>query len=331
MTEKSGPLFLTADETEAVLSWSEMIAALRRAYSFELSEGMSPPRVVARGNGAWLRALAAIPPGGRFMGSKVFGFSRNRDVRYLITLFDQETAEIAALIDANAVTALRTAATSALAIDLMTPKQIPTVAVLGSGSEAASHIRAAAAVRKFSEVRVFSPTAANRERFASAFAGETGIACRPATSAREAVEGADLVIAAARSHDETPILHGDWLKDGMSVVSIGSTLPEQREIDPRTVEVCDLIVSDMPEEVAGETGDMLAARAAGIEFEHKMVSLNDLVRGRCADRISAARLPMFKSVGAAIQDIAVAELAFEQAAVRNLGSRLPVRFREKRG
>lgn len=331
MTGQAGTLFLTADDTDALLSWPDMIAALRAAYSPDLDAKMSPPRVVARGNGAWLRALAAIPPSGRFMGSKVFGFSRSRNVSYLITLFDQETAEVVALIDGNSITALRTAATSALAIDLMAPKQIGSVAVLGSGSEAKAHIRAAAAVRTFSEVRVFSPTPVNRNKFAAELNADTGIVCHAAASARDAVEGADLVIAAARSHNETPILEGAWLKDGMSVVSIGSTLPEQREIDPQTVEVCDLIVSDMPDEVAEETGDMLAARAAGVEFESKMVSLNDLVRGGCADRVKAARLPMFKSVGAAIQDIAVAELAFRQAASRNIGTRLPISFREKRG
>lgn len=331
MAEASGTLFLTADETETVLSWPDMIAALRKAYGMELDAGASPPRVVARGSGAWLRALAAIPPGGRFMGSKVFGFSRSRNVSYLITLFDQQSGEVAGLIDANAVTALRTAATSALAVDLIAPKSLRSVAVLGSGSEARSHIRAVAAVRDFEEVRVFSPTPDNRERFADNFTAETGIACRTAAAARGAVEGADLVIAAARSRDETPILHGDWLVPGMTVVSIGSTLPDQHEIDARTVEVCDVIVCDMPEEVAEETGDMLAARAAGVAFEHKMVSLNELVRGNCADLVAAARLPMFKSVGAAIQDIAVAELAYEKAIEQNLGTRLPIAFRDKRG
>ena len=154
MSTGAAPLFLTADETEAVLSWPDMIGALRSAYSVDLDEGASPPRVVARGSGAWLRALAAIPPSGRFMGSKVFGFSRSRKVSYLITLFDQETGDIVGLLDANAVTALRTAATSALAVDLIAPQKIRTVAVLGSGSEAQSHIRAVAAVRSFDEVRV---------------------------------------------------------------------------------------------------------------------------------------------------------------------------------
>jgi ornithine cyclodeaminase/alanine dehydrogenase-like protein (mu-crystallin family) len=126
------------------------------------------------------------------------------------------------------------------------------------------------------------------------------------------------VVAAARSHDETPILRGKWLRDGMLVVSIGSTLPEQREIDEEVVAGSDLIVCDICEEVIEETGDMLAAKAAGVEFEHKIISLNDLVSGQADDRAAAARRPMFKSVGAAIQDIVVAELVVEKALAAGL-------------
>ena len=141
-----------------------------------------------------------------------------------------------------------------------------------------------------------------------------------------AVEGASIVLAAARSHDETPILRGRWLRDGMLVVSIGSTAPEQREIDEDVVAACDLIVCDVCEEVARETGDMLAASAAGVAFEHKMVSLNELMTGAAADRLAAAHRPMFKSIGAAIQDIVVAELAVSQAVAAGLAQATPLGF-----
>jgi ornithine cyclodeaminase/alanine dehydrogenase-like protein (mu-crystallin family) len=111
---------------------------------------------------------------------------------------------------------------------------------------------------------------------------------------------------------------------GMVVVSIGSTAPEQREIDPRTVEACDLIVADQVDEVMEETGDFIAARAAGVRFEHKVASLNDLVMGKLGERVASARLPMYKSVGAALQDIAVAEIAVRRARERGLAVPLPI-------
>ena len=94
-----------------------------------------------------------------------------------------------------------------------------------------------------------------------------------------------------------PTLYADWIRDGATVVSIGSTVPEQREIDVGVIDRCDLIVCDAVHEVAGETGDMIAATQAGITFDDKVVSLNALMRGELTDRLAAARLPLFKSVG----------------------------------
>lgn len=100
----------------------------------------------------------------------------------------------------------------------------------------------------------------------------------------------------------------------------------QREIDVSVIERCDLIVSDMPDEVAHESGDMRAATAAGIAFEHKMRSLNALVRGEIE---TTARLPMFKSVGSALQDIVAAELIYERAIAAGLAVTLPIQFSYK--
>ena len=103
--------------------------------------------------------------------------------------------------------------------------------MLGSGFEARKHLRAVAAVRDLAAARVYSPRADSRQRFADELA-DAGIPVTPAASAAAAVAGADLVICAARSHDETPVLLGRWLEPGMTVVSVGSTVPGQREIDP---------------------------------------------------------------------------------------------------
>lgn len=324
-SEFCSPLFISAEATRQVLTFPDVIAALRAAYSVQHGPLVSPPRVVTRADGNWLRALAAAPPQSRFMGTKVFGFGRAKTVSYLISLFDQQTGALAALIDANLITAYRTAATSAVAADVLAPKGPATLGVLGSGLEAQMHARAVASVRPVSALRVFSPTAKNREAFAATFSRELGITCVPVATPEEAVSGANIVIAAARSHDETPILRGKWLRDGMMVVSIGSTLPEQREIDEEIVSGSDLIVCDLCEEVIHETGDMLAAKAAGVEFESKIISLNELLTSESA-RAATSKRPMFKSVGAALQDIVVAELAVEKAVAAGLAQQSGLNF-----
>lgn len=322
------PHFVSAETTQSVLVWPEVIARLRAAYSVPHGPEISPPRVVARGaDRTWFRALAAVPPGARFMGAKLFGFGRQRSVSYLVALFEQETGALAALVDGNLVTAYRTAATSAVAVERLAAQGPIALGVLGSGLEAQMHARAIAAVRPLRELRVYSPTAHNREAFASRFAAELGVPCTPVGRPEDAVVGVDLVAAAARSHDESPILHGEWLKPGQMVVSIGSTLPDQREVDAQVVAAADLIVCDMPEEVIAETGDMIAAATAKVPFAHKIVSLNDVMAGKEAGaRIAAARLPMYKSVGAALQDVVVAELAFECASKEGLTEALPIGF-----
>jgi ornithine cyclodeaminase/alanine dehydrogenase-like protein (mu-crystallin family) len=320
------PVFVSAEASRQALVWKEVIARLRAAYSVPQASSVSPPRVVARGNGSWLRALAAAPREGRYMGAKIFGFGRAKSVSYLIALFDQESGALAALVDASLITAYRTAGTSAVAVDRLAPPGPARIGVLGSGLEAKMHVRAIAAMRPISSLSVFSPNRANRQAFAGTFSDELGIHCVAVDSAERAVAGASIVLAAARSYDETPILLGRWLQEGMLVVSIGSTLPEQREIDESVVEVSDLIVCDTCEEVAEQTGDMLAAKAAGITFDHKLVSLNDLLVGFARDKLEHARRPMFKSVGEAIQDIVVAELVVEKAIAAGSFQQTPFGF-----
>ncbi|MCY1537916.1 Delta(1)-pyrroline-2-carboxylate reductase [compost metagenome] len=185
-------------------------------------------------------------------------------------------------------------------------------------------------MRQLTEITVFSPTPERREAFAAAATRDLGVPARGVATAQEAVEGADLVLTAARSRDEKPILFGDWLKPGATVVSIGSTIPEQREIDVSVVERSDLIICDTLEEVLEETGDMLAARAAGLEFHNKAFSLSDLMSGACNEELKRAKAPMFKSVGGGLQDIVVAELILTKALEAGLATPLPIDFETKR-
>jgi ornithine cyclodeaminase/alanine dehydrogenase len=318
------PVFLTDDDVRAAFDWQSAIEALRKAYMAPSNPAMFPPRTMARGEGLWLRTLSAVAPDGGLMGAKLIAASpRNGRGSYLIPLFDQQTVELVALIDAASVTGFRTAATSALAADALAPSGVLDVAILGSGFEAQMHLRALAAIRSIGRVRVFSPNPASRARFIDELAG-LGLDIASANSASAAAAGAGLVICAARSRDETPTLFGEWLDEGATVVSIGSTLPEQREIDTSVVARAKLIVADMVEEVAHDTGDMLAARRAGVEFESRLVSLGEVLVGRRAGREAAQDVLLYKSVGAALQDLVIAAMCAARARELSLGTILPV-------
>jgi ornithine cyclodeaminase/alanine dehydrogenase-like protein (mu-crystallin family) len=283
---------------------------------------MVPPRSMARGDGIWLRSLSAVSPSGATMGCKLIAASpRARRASYLISLFDQRTMALTALIDGNRVTGLRTAATAALAVDRLAPQRPLAVGLIGAGFEARNALECLAAVRTLQSVRVFSPTPASRERFAEGF--RPGLEIAAVASPQLAVQDADVVICAARSKDESPVLHGTWLPTGCTVVSLGSTLPEQREVDEEAMARAACIVADMPEEVLHDTGDGLAATKAGVDLAGKLVPLGDLVAGRIAPRRDRTDIVIYKSVGSALQDIVVAEMLLTRARQLGLGVALP--------
>lgn len=315
-------LFLSDADVARLADWPSAVQALAAAYSRPVSDAMVPPRSMARGDGIWLRSLTAVSPSGQHMGCKLIAASpRGRRASYLISLFDQETMGLNALIDGNRITGLRTAATASLAVDRLAPERALDVAVIGSGFEAKGALDCLRSVRALRHVRVFSPTPASRERFAQGFRPALEIV--PSESAKAAVEGADVVICAARSRDESPVLLGDWLAPGCTVVSLGSTLPEQREVDETTMARAACIVADMPEEVEHDTGDAIAATRAGIALGEKLKPLSDLVAGRLAARSRDTDIALYKSVGSALQDVVIAEMLLDRARQLGLGITLP--------
>lgn len=317
-------LFLSDADTQHILNWPDVIACLAHVYGQDVPAAAAPPRVVARMDGAWLRALTAMSSTRKYSGAKIISRSHRANVSYLIALWEQDTSELVCLLDGKTVTAMRTAGTSAMAMDRLLKKQPVRAALLGSGHEAQTHAEALAAIRSIELLNVFSPTAANREKFAREFSAQHKVECRAVESAQAAVRDVDVVIAAARSHNEKPILEGAWLSPGTLVVSIGSTLPEQIEVAPSVIERAEFIIADVPEEVAHETGDMIAAKKAGVAFESKLVELSKFIQQKQIVAISDDNIVLFKSVGSGLQDIAVSEMCFEKALKDGVGAQLPV-------
>jgi len=314
---------LTDNDIRSVFDWAAAAEALRAVYAEPDDAARYPPRSMARGDGVWLRTLSGVSQTGDLMGTKVIAASvRGRRASYLIALFGQDTSELLALMDGNAITGFRTAATSALAADCLAPRMPLSVGVIGSGFEAMNHVRALAAIRTVQRICVYSPNPASRSSFVRELA-DAGLNITPVDNARAAVASADLVICAARSRDETPTLRSDGLLPSATIVSIGSTLPEQREVDSSVIAAARVVVADMAHEVAHDTGDMLAAKREGVSFDSKLVGLSDVVGGRHPGRTSPDEIVLYKSVGAGIQDLTVAAMCMRRAAECEVGTLLP--------
>ncbi|MFH8251212.1 ornithine cyclodeaminase family protein [Microbacterium sp. B2969] len=316
-------LFLTDDDVAALADWDGAIAALREAYSRPDDSRRTPERTVAVTDAGWQRVMPSAPAGGRFGGSKTIAASiRNGLASYLITLFDQNDSRLAALIDGNRITGIRTAATAAAALTALLPDRPLTAAVVGSGFEARAQLRAAARVARLESARVTSPTEANRERFATELSAELGIPITAVASGADAVTGADLVLCAARSRDETPTVLAGWVKEDATIVSVGSTTPSQRELDPALVGRAAFVVADALAEVLHDSGDMIAAREAGFDPDAVTVSLHDLL-SRQVSRPKRG-IAVYKSTGSGFQDIVLAEQLYHRAVAQGRGTPLPV-------
>ncbi|HET8927745.1 MAG TPA: ornithine cyclodeaminase family protein [Microbacterium sp.] len=322
MTEPA-TLFLSDDDVAALADWDSAITALREAYARPEDPKATPERAVAVTATGWQRVMPSAPPGARFAGSKTIAASmKNGLASYLITLFDQRDSRLVALIDGNRITGIRTAATAAAALSALLPDRPLTVAVVGSGFEARAQLRAASRIARIARIRVSSPTPANRERFAAELGAELGIRISAFADARDAVRGADLVLCAARSRDESPTVYADWVAPDSTIVSVGSTTASQRELDPELIGRAALVVADAIEEVLYDSGDMIVAREQGIDVDAATVSLHDLLGGGVSRPGSG--IAIYKSTGSGFQDIVLAELLYDRAVAQGVGTPLPV-------
>lgn len=319
------PLFLTDADVEALSDWGSAIEAIRAAYKTSDEEGRTPGRIFAQTQREWMRIMPSVPASGQLFGAKsiVGSFADGLRVSYLISLFDKRTADLVALLDGNRVTGLRTASTTAVGAATIVPGHPLKVGIIGSGFEARSHLTALSHVLEVAEIRIFSPTEENRRAFARDFDGTFGAPAYAVDSAEAAVSGAELVLCAARSRDESPTLHADWVGENATVISIGSTTPAQRELPTELIARASIIVVDTYDEVVHGSGDMIAAREAGVDLDSVVVTLNAAVSGETKADVERG-IRIYKSTGSGLQDVVVAEMLVDRARAGGYGTELPV-------
>jgi ornithine cyclodeaminase len=274
----------------------------------------------------------AVMPGAQVepptFGVKVISvFPQNREVgleshQGVVLLFEAEHGRPVALVDASEVTALRTAAVSGAATRALARPEADDLAILGSGTQARTHLEAMLAVRPLRRVRAWSPTRARLEAFASEASARHGIAVEPAAEPRAAVEGASLVCTVSGARE--PVVRGEWVAPGCHINAVGSAFPNARELDGATLRRSRLIV-DRRESALSESGDVLLAIAEGaIAADHIAGELGEVLVGAVEGRADPEQVTVFKSLGLAVEDVAAARAVYEAA--RDAGAGTTVRL-----
>jgi len=291
---------LDEEEVRAILRMEELIPAMAQAMrDLSLGKVVQPLRTVlpVSEHGGFFGVMPAYGSG--VLGAKLVTFYPNNQGipthHAMILLFRPETGEPLVTMDGRLITEMRTAAVSAVATDLLARREVEALAILGSGVQAQSHLEALRLVRRFREVRVWSP------RNAAAFARKWEVTA--AASAEEAVRGADVIVVATAA--TTPVLEGEWLSPGAHINAVGATRPNWRELDDEVLRRTRIYVESR-QAASGESGDIIA----GGEI---VAEIGELLSGTKPGRETDGEITLYKSVGVAIEDIVAAELVWQKA------------------
>ena len=319
-------VILTESDVRALLPMPDLIAAMARALA-EYSAGRveQPVRTVLQvgAERAFFGVMPAALDDPPVAGAKLVTVYHRNHERGLpshlatIVLLDHATGALDAVVDGRYITEARTAAVSAVSVQQLARPDARTLAIVGSGVQARSHLEAIRHVRSLADVRVWRPNADRRAAFARTAAAETGLPIRAMASASEAVRGADLVVLATAS--KTPVIADADVAAGAHIAAVGACRPDEREMPPALVARARVVV-DSRAGALQEAGDLLLAIADGaIDASHIAAELGEVVAGGAPGRTSAGDVTIFKSLGMAVEDVVAARLALERAGAAGRG------------
>jgi alanine dehydrogenase len=320
---------LTEAHVKSLLPMSSLIQAMESAVArFSAGEVLQPVRTVLTvgPTRAYYGLMPAYIEQPARLGAKLVTVFNQNHARGLpshlatIVLLDPETGALMALMDGRYITEARTAAVSAVSARQLSRADAVTLAIVGSGVQAKSHLEAYAAVRPLREVRVWSPKPASRERFVEDAQPHVAARLVATDTAEAAVANADLVVLVTSS--PTPVIADEWVKPGAHVVSVGACRPDQREMAPELVARGRLFVDSRAAALV-ESGDIVQGiREQRFDASHIAGELGEVVLGRTPGRTNAEEVTIFKSLGMAVEDVVAADLVLQKALETGAGTEL---------
>lgn len=307
--------------TECIELMADALGALARGEVFQ------PLRTIVRPPEA--RGLLGLMPAYRAGDHGAFGLKaicvfpenpvKGKDAHQgAVMLFSRETGELLALMNASEITAIRTAAVSAVATRLLAREDAQQLGIIGAGVQARTHLTALAAVRTIRHARVAARNLEHAQQLAREMQPKVGFPIEPVGTNEEAVRGADVIVTATSSLE--PVINKDWISSGAHVNAIGTHSPNSREIDSATMAAA-RIFTDRRESALNEAGDyLLAAKEGLVNPESILGELGELLIGTKTGRTSSTEITLFKSLGLAIEDVVSADYLYRKAQSQNAGT-----------
>ncbi len=313
------------------ISESEVRAELTMPIAIEAVEEVSrkqasgevvvhPRRRFELPGGGFFHYMAAADFSAGYVAVKQYTYVHGK-IRFLVLLYEMRTGDLVALIEADYMGQLRTGAASGVATKYLARQNSHVVAIIGTGGQARTQLEAIVGVRKLESARVYGRDAAKRETYAKEMTERLGFPVQAATSAAEAVRGADILCTATTSAN--PVVSGADLAPGVHMNAIGANHAHKRELDDEAVASADVIVVDSIEQSRQEAGDLILAFRGDEACWTGVKKLSEVVASKIAGRTSDSEVTLFKSNGIASWDLAVAMKIFALAKANGLGRELP--------
>ena len=302
-------LMLGAEALEGVITNREAIDLLEQMSAHEAAgKTFVSPRLNTTFEGGWMRMMFAADYAAGFAATKAFHMIDGVGVRYVVSLYRLGDGELLAVLDGRLITDLRTGAASGVVARKLPIEGPITVGLIGAGHQSRMQLESLASVYKVESASVYSPTAENRDRLARQMSSKLGIPVKTEASAEAATRGHAVVVAATSSQSSEPVLRAEWLDRCRLLCAVGSTRPQSVEVDPRAFGVARSVVVDTVR-AAEEAGDLQQAVKNGLVPAERQATLAQIASGAATPPDSG--LVVFKSVGTALQDLALAVRYFE--------------------
>ena len=299
---------------DGMLSMSEAIDLLEKTLAHEARGSTSvSPKFVTEFKGGAMRVLFAADGDAGYCAMKAYHNVNGAGARYVVLLYSLKDGELLAVLDGRLITDMRTGAASGVAARKVPLKGPVTVGLVGSGNQARTQLESLAAVYDIASATVFSPTAANREAFAEEMSEKLGFPIAPVASAEAAVRGRQVVATASKARDAEPVVRAEWLKDCKLLCAVGNTRRQFAEVDVACFRNASIVIVDSAHALE-EAGELRQAAAAGALPESKCATLAEIVAR--VKTVPREGLVVFKSVGMALQDLALAAHFYERLSGR---------------